>query len=63
MNNDITPRYWYELGKGGHLAALECPEAFTSEVRAAFRAFRSRFSAILLSERVRWVKVRERALA
>lgn len=33
-------RYWNELGKGGHFAALEQPEAFTGEVRAAFRAFR-----------------------
>jgi len=33
-------RYWNELGKGGHFAALEQPAAFTSEVRAAFRAFR-----------------------
>jgi epoxide hydrolase len=33
-------RYWNELDKGGHFAALEQPEAFTGEVRAAFRAFR-----------------------
>lgn len=33
-------RYWNELDKGGHFAALEQPEAFTSEVRAAFRTFR-----------------------
>jgi len=33
-------RYWNELAKGGHFAALEQPEAFTGEVRAAFRAFR-----------------------
>jgi pimeloyl-ACP methyl ester carboxylesterase len=33
-------RYWNELDKGGHFAALEQPAAFTSEVRAAFRAFR-----------------------
>ena len=33
-------RYWNELNQGGHFAALEQPEAFTSEVRAAFRAFR-----------------------
>jgi pimeloyl-ACP methyl ester carboxylesterase len=35
-------RYWNELDKGGHFAALEQPEAFTGEVRAAFRAFRGR---------------------
>jgi len=33
-------RYWNELDQGGHFAALEQPEAFTGEVRAAFRAFR-----------------------
>jgi pimeloyl-ACP methyl ester carboxylesterase len=33
-------RYWNELDKGGHFAALEQPVAFTGEVRAAFRAFR-----------------------
>jgi epoxide hydrolase len=33
-------RYWNELAKGGHFAALEQPETFVSEVRAAFRAFR-----------------------
>jgi pimeloyl-ACP methyl ester carboxylesterase len=33
-------RYWNELDKGGHFAALEQPETFTAEVRAAFRAFR-----------------------
>jgi len=33
-------RYWNELDKGGHFAALEQPETFTGEVRAAFRAFR-----------------------
>ena len=33
-------RYWNELTKGGHFAALEQPVAFTEEVRAAFRAFR-----------------------
>jgi epoxide hydrolase len=33
-------RYWNELDKGGHFAALEQPGAFTGEVRAAFRAFR-----------------------
>jgi pimeloyl-ACP methyl ester carboxylesterase len=34
-------RYWNELEKGGHFAAFEQPEAFVTEVRAAFRAFRS----------------------
>lgn len=33
-------RYWNELGKGGHFAALEQPAAFASEVQAAFRLFR-----------------------
>jgi epoxide hydrolase len=33
-------RYWNELDKGGHFAALEQPEAFTGEVQSAFRAFR-----------------------
>jgi pimeloyl-ACP methyl ester carboxylesterase len=33
-------RYWNELGKGGHFAAFEQPEAFVAEVRAAFRALR-----------------------
>jgi len=33
-------RYWNELTKGGHFAALEQPIAFVSEVRAAFRTFR-----------------------
>jgi pimeloyl-ACP methyl ester carboxylesterase len=33
-------RYWNELDKGGHFAALEQPEAFAGELRAAFRAFR-----------------------
>ena len=33
-------RYWNELDKGGHFAALEQPGAFTGEVRAALRAFR-----------------------
>ncbi len=32
-------RYWNELGKGGHFAALEQPAAFVDEVRAAFRLF------------------------
>jgi epoxide hydrolase len=31
-------RYWNELAEGGHFAAFEQPEAFTAEVRAAFRA-------------------------
>jgi pimeloyl-ACP methyl ester carboxylesterase len=33
-------RYWNELDEGGHFAAFEQPEAFTTEVRAAFRTFR-----------------------
>jgi epoxide hydrolase len=33
-------RYWNEPDKGGHFAALEQPEIFVREVRAAFRAFR-----------------------
>jgi pimeloyl-ACP methyl ester carboxylesterase len=33
-------RYWNELAQGGHFAALEQPETFVSEVRAAFRTFR-----------------------
>ncbi len=33
-------RYWNELDKGGHFAALEQPATFVSEVRAAFRQFR-----------------------
>ena len=33
-------RYWHELAKGGHFAALEQPETFVNEVRAAFRSFR-----------------------
>ena len=35
-------RHWSEPARGGHFAALEQPEAFTGEVRAAFRAFRGR---------------------
>ena len=35
-------RYWNELEKGGHCAALEQPDTFVSEVRAAFRLFRDR---------------------
>jgi len=35
-------RYWNELEKGGHFAALEQPDTFVSEVRAAFRLFRDR---------------------
>jgi epoxide hydrolase len=34
-------RYWNELTKGGHFAALEQPATFVSELRAAFRLFRS----------------------
>jgi pimeloyl-ACP methyl ester carboxylesterase len=33
-------RYWNELDKGGHFAALEQPAVFVDEVRAAFRSFR-----------------------
>lgn len=33
-------RYWNEPAKGGHFAAFEQPEAFVSEVRAAFRTLR-----------------------
>jgi pimeloyl-ACP methyl ester carboxylesterase len=33
-------RYWNELAKGGHFAALEQPDTFVDEVRAAFRSFR-----------------------
>jgi epoxide hydrolase len=29
--------YWNELDRGGHFAALEQPEIFTNELRAAFR--------------------------
>lgn len=33
-------RYWSEPRVGGHFAALEQPESFVAEVRAAFRAMR-----------------------
>lgn len=33
-------RYWRELDRGGHFAALERPEAFVDEVRAFFRLVR-----------------------
>jgi epoxide hydrolase len=33
-------RYWNELERGGHFAALEQPEAFVGEVRAFFRLVR-----------------------
>jgi pimeloyl-ACP methyl ester carboxylesterase len=33
-------RYWNEPARGGHFAALEQPESFVREVRAAFRSFR-----------------------
>jgi epoxide hydrolase len=33
-------RYWHELDRGGHFAALEQPALFVDEVRAAFRSFR-----------------------
>jgi epoxide hydrolase len=32
--------YWNELGKGGHFAAFEQPQAFVDEVRASFRPLR-----------------------
>lgn len=48
---DLVPRSWAEraypkliyynkLEKGGHFAAWEQPEIFTSELRAAFRSLR-----------------------
>jgi epoxide hydrolase len=33
-------RYWNELDRGGHFAALEQPASFIDEVRSAFRSFR-----------------------
>jgi epoxide hydrolase len=33
-------RYWNELDRGGHFAALEAPEAFVNEVRTFFRLVR-----------------------
>ena len=33
-------RYWNELDKGGHFAAMEQPTTFVDELRAAFRLFR-----------------------
>ena len=33
-------RYWNELDKGGHFAAMEQPTTFVDELRAAFRVFR-----------------------
>lgn len=33
-------RWWHELGKGGHFAALEQPELFTTELRSFFRLVR-----------------------
>ena len=33
-------RYWNELDRGGHFAALEQPALFIDEVRSAFRLFR-----------------------
>jgi pimeloyl-ACP methyl ester carboxylesterase len=33
-------RYWNELDKGGHFAAMEQPEAFVAELRAFFRLVR-----------------------
>jgi pimeloyl-ACP methyl ester carboxylesterase len=32
--------YFHEVNKGGHFAAWEQPELFSSEVRAAFRPLR-----------------------
>ena len=32
--------YFNEVDRGGHFAALEEPELFSTEVRAAFRALR-----------------------
>lgn len=32
--------YWNEVDKGGHFAALEQPEIFSQEIRAAFRSLR-----------------------
>jgi pimeloyl-ACP methyl ester carboxylesterase len=33
-------RYWSEVDKGGHFAALEQPELFVDEIRAFFRLVR-----------------------
>ncbi len=33
-------RYWSELDRGGHFAAMEQPELFVDEVRAFFRLVR-----------------------
>jgi pimeloyl-ACP methyl ester carboxylesterase len=32
--------YYHKVEKGGHFAAFEQPEIFTSELRAAFRSLR-----------------------
>jgi hypothetical protein len=32
--------YWNEVDKGGHFAASEEPELFSTEIRAAFRSLR-----------------------
>jgi pimeloyl-ACP methyl ester carboxylesterase len=32
--------HFHEVDKGGHFAAWEQPEAFTAEIRAAFRSLR-----------------------
>lgn len=32
--------YWNEVDKGGHFAAWEQPELFSSEIRAAFKSLR-----------------------
>ena len=34
--------YWNEVDKGGHFAALEQPQLFAEELRAAFRSLRSK---------------------
>ena len=36
------PRYWNELGRGGHFAAFEQPELFVTELRSCFRMMRAR---------------------
>ena len=33
-------RYWNELDRGGHFAALEQPDLFVDDVRAMFRGLR-----------------------
>jgi pimeloyl-ACP methyl ester carboxylesterase len=36
-----TGRYFNEVDKGGHFAAWEQPELFSTEIRAGFRALRT----------------------